>query len=77
MVGPPGLPKEVSDKLADALSKTLDDAAIKRRYVDLGSTAPGGGERGPAGLQRLVESEVARISPVLKAIAGVKSTERS
>ncbi|MGL4634800.1 MAG: Bug family tripartite tricarboxylate transporter substrate binding protein [Beijerinckiaceae bacterium] len=77
MVGPAGLPKDVSDKLADALGKALDDPAIKSRYVVLGSTAPEGADRGPAGLQRLVESEVARISPVLKAMAGVKSVEKN
>ena len=42
----------------------------KARYVELGSSAPKGAERGPAGLQKLVESEVARITPVIKA-AGV------
>jgi tripartite-type tricarboxylate transporter receptor subunit TctC len=77
MVGPADLPRDVTDKLVEALSRALDDPANKRRYVDLGSTAPEGGERGPAGMQRLVESEVARITPVLKAIAGVKSVERN
>jgi hypothetical protein len=38
--------------------------------VELGSTGPQGADRGPAGLQKLVESEVARITPVIKA-AGV------
>ena len=52
-------------------SKALDDPAIKARYVELGSSAPQGAERGPAGLQKLVESEVARITPVIKA-ANVK-----
>ena len=42
----------------------------RARYVELGSSAPKGAERGPAGLQKLVESEVARITPVIKA-AGV------
>ena len=70
MVAPKDTPKEIVDKLADALSKALDDPAIKARYVELGSSAPQGAERGPAGLQKLVESEVARITPVIKA-AGV------
>ena len=46
------------------------DPAIKARYVELGSSAPQGVDRGPGGLQKLVESEVARITPVIKA-AGV------
>jgi tripartite-type tricarboxylate transporter receptor subunit TctC len=70
MVAPKDTPKEIVGKLADALSKALDDPAIKARYVELGSSAPQGAERGPAGLQKLVESEVARITPVIKA-AGV------
>ena len=69
MVAPKDTPKEVVDKLVDALGKALDDPTIKARYVELGSTAPMGAERGPAGLQKLVESEVARITPVLKAAA--------
>jgi tripartite-type tricarboxylate transporter receptor subunit TctC len=70
MVAPKGTPPEIVAKLADALSKALDDASIKARYVELGSSAPQGADRGPAGLQKLVESEVARITPVIKA-AGV------
>ena len=35
-----------------------------------GSSAPKMADRGPASLQKLVESEVARITPVIKA-AGV------
>jgi len=70
MVAPKDTPKEIVDKLVDALNKALDDPSIKARYVELGSSAPQGAERGPAGLQKLVESEVARITPVIKA-AGV------
>ena len=70
MVAPKNTPKEIVDKLADALGKALDEPAVKRRYVELGSSAPKGIERGPAGLQKLVDSEIARITPVLKA-AGV------
>src|SRR5690606_4829664 len=69
MVAPKGLPKEIQDKLVDALGKAMDDPAIIKRYEQLGSTAPKGADRGPAGLQKLVESEVARITPVLKAAA--------
>jgi tripartite-type tricarboxylate transporter receptor subunit TctC len=70
MVAPKGTPKDVIDKLVDALNKALDHPAVKERYVELGSSAPQGADRGPAGLQKLVESEVARITPVIKA-AGV------
>jgi putative tricarboxylic transport membrane protein len=69
MVAPKGTPKEIVDKLADALNKALDDPTTKERYVELGSTAPQGADRGPAGLHKLVESEMARITPVLKEAA--------
>lgn len=70
MVGPKGMPGDATTKLNAALGKAMDDPAVVAKYSDLGSTAPQGADRGPAGLQKLVESEIARISPVLKA-AGV------
>ena len=70
MVAPKDTPKEIVTMLAEALSKALDDPAIQKRYIELGSSAPKGADRGPAGLQSLVESEVTRITPVIKA-AGV------
>jgi len=69
MVAPKGTPADIKAKVLDAVSKALDDPAIQQRYEELGSTAPSGADRGPAGLQKLVESEVARITPVLKAAA--------
>jgi tripartite-type tricarboxylate transporter receptor subunit TctC len=70
MVAPKDTPNAIVAKLADALGKALDDPNVKARYVELGSTGPRGSDRGPAALQKLVESEVARITPVIKA-AGV------
>jgi tripartite-type tricarboxylate transporter receptor subunit TctC len=70
MVAPRGAPNEITTKLATALEKALDDPAVQARYVELGSSAPKGGDRGPVGLQKLVESEIARITPIIKA-AGV------
>jgi tripartite-type tricarboxylate transporter receptor subunit TctC len=67
MVAPKGTPPDIVAKLADALSKALDDPAVQARYDELGSSAPKPADRGPAGLQKLVESEVARITPVIKA----------
>ena len=69
MVAPKGTPPEIIEKLADALGKALDDPATVKRYVELGSTAPQGEERGPKGLQKLVETEMARITPVLQEAA--------
>ena len=35
--GPKGLPKEIVDKVHDAVKKTLDDPAVKKRIEDTGS----------------------------------------
>ena len=67
MVAPRGTPNEIVVKLANALDKALDDPAVQARYIELGSSAPKGAERGPEGLQKLVESEVARITPIIEA----------
>jgi tripartite-type tricarboxylate transporter receptor subunit TctC len=72
MVAPKDTPKEIVAMLADALSKALDDPSIQKHYIELGSSAPKGADRGPTGLQSLVESEVTRITPVIKA-AGVST----
>jgi tripartite-type tricarboxylate transporter receptor subunit TctC len=66
MVAPKGTPKAIVDKLVDALSQALDDPVVIKRLAELGSTPPIPADRGPAGLQKLVESEIARITPVLK-----------
>jgi tripartite-type tricarboxylate transporter receptor subunit TctC len=72
MVAPKGIPAEARDKLVAALNKALDDTTIKQRYTELGSTAPKPADRGPAGLQKLVESEMARIGPPLKEVLAKK-----
>jgi tripartite-type tricarboxylate transporter receptor subunit TctC len=69
MVAPKGTPKDIIANLSAALNKALDDPATVQRYIELGSTAPDKANRGPAGLQKLVESEMARITPVLKEAA--------
>ncbi len=70
MVGPKGLPTEARDTLVKALSAALDDQSIRTRFIELGTTAPKAADRGPDGLQKLVESEVARVTPPLKAASG-------
>lgn len=66
---PKATPPEVTAKLVDALEKALVDEGTRKRLEDLGGVVPGKDERGPAALQKLVESEVARWTPVLKAAA--------
>jgi putative tricarboxylic transport membrane protein len=76
MVAPKDTPKPIVDRLADALSNALDDKTVKARFVELGSTAPKPEDRGPAGLQTLVESEMARITPVLKEATAAPETTK-
>lgn len=68
---PKALPKEITAKLADALDKALDDANTRKRLLDLGGVIPSKTERTPDALQKLVESEVARWTPILKAAGAV------
>jgi tripartite-type tricarboxylate transporter receptor subunit TctC len=70
MVAPKDTPKPIVTRLADALAKALDDPAVQRRFLELGSSVPATGDRGPAGLQKLVDGEIARLTPIIKA-AGV------
>ena len=69
---PKATPPEITKKLNDALVKALDDENTRKRLLDLGGVIPSPAERTPESLQKLVESEVARWTPVLQA-AGAKA----
>jgi putative tricarboxylic transport membrane protein len=64
---PKDTPKDVMAKLNGALVKALDDAATRTRLLELGSIIPDRPGRTPESLQALVEKEVARWTPILKA----------
>ena len=64
---PKGTPKEVTQKLADALDKALDDPAVRKRLLDLGSDIPGKDRRGPQALGSLVKGEIDKWTPIIKA----------
>ena len=66
---PKGLPADVRAKLVSALDAALKDGTAAKRIVELGGTVPKADEAGPAALQKLVESEVARWTPVLRSAA--------
>jgi len=68
---PKGTPAEVTAKLVSALDKALDDEVTRKRLLDLGGVITEKAKRGPQALQRLVESEVARWTPLLKAAGAV------
>ena len=66
---PSGTPHAVVEKLADALSKGLDEEAVQKRLADLGAESVEQSRRGPKALADLVKSESARLMPILKAAA--------
>ena len=67
MFAPKGTPPQAVGKLADALDKALDDAAVRKRIGDLGGSIPGKAERTPAAFDRYVRAEIARWAPILTA----------
>jgi tripartite-type tricarboxylate transporter receptor subunit TctC len=69
LFAPKGTPKAVIDKLAAALNKGLDEPAVQKKLGDLGATIAEPERRGPKALAALVHSEVARLTPILKAAA--------
>jgi len=66
---PSGTPPAVVEKLADALSKGLNEEAVQKRFADLGADSVEQGRRGPKALADLVKSEAARLMPILRAAA--------
>jgi len=64
---PKGTPKEIVEKLNAAAVKALDDETVKKRLLELGSVIPAPADRTPEALGKLVNSEIAKWTPVLKA----------
>jgi len=64
---PKGVSKEIVDRLAGALDKTLDDTSVQKRLTDLGGAIPAKDERSPAKFDAFVKAEIARWEPILKA----------
>jgi tripartite-type tricarboxylate transporter receptor subunit TctC len=64
---PKGTPKEVVGRLVAALDKGLDDETARKRLTDLGASIPDKNRRGPQPLAALVKTEIARLTPILKA----------
>jgi len=63
---PKGTPSEIVLELNAAAVKALDDDAVRKRLLDLGSVIPAPAERTPEALAALVKSEIAKWTPVLK-----------
>jgi tripartite-type tricarboxylate transporter receptor subunit TctC len=63
---PKGTPKEIVDKLANALDRALDDPGVAKRLAELGGSIPPKIERTPAKFDAFVKAEIARWSPILR-----------
>jgi putative tricarboxylic transport membrane protein len=72
LFAPKGAPKGALDKITDALNKALDDPAVRKRLLDLGSDIPGPEGRGQQALAAHVKAEIDRWTPIIKA-AGVEA----
>jgi tripartite-type tricarboxylate transporter receptor subunit TctC len=72
LFAPKATPKPILDKLADALDKALDDDNTRKRLLEFGSDIPRKQQRGQQPLAALVQSELARWTPIIKA-ANVKA----
>jgi tripartite-type tricarboxylate transporter receptor subunit TctC len=67
LFAPKGTPQSIIDRLVAALDKGLDDEGARKRLTDLGASIPDKDRRGPQPLAALVKSEIARLTPILKA----------
>ena len=67
LFAPKGTPKPILDKLSDALDRALDDGNTRKRLLELGCDIPDKAKRGQQPLARLVKSEIARWTPIIKA----------
>jgi tripartite-type tricarboxylate transporter receptor subunit TctC len=63
---PKGTPAPIVAKLNAAAAKALDDEGVRKRLLELGSVIPPAPERTPEALAKLVKSEIAKWTPVLK-----------
>jgi tripartite-type tricarboxylate transporter receptor subunit TctC len=68
LFAPKGTPQPILDKLTDALDRSLDDHDVGKRLLELGGDIPGKAKRGQQPLAALVKSEIARWTPIIKAI---------
>jgi tripartite-type tricarboxylate transporter receptor subunit TctC len=66
---PRGTPRPIVEKLVEALNKGLSEESVQKRLADLGAELVEPSRRGPKALADLVNSEAARLMPILRAAA--------
>ncbi len=74
LFAPNGTPAPVLAKLKDALDKSLAEAAVQKRFADIGAAVPKPDRRGGEYMLKLVGSEVDRWGGILKK-AGVELSQ--
>jgi tripartite-type tricarboxylate transporter receptor subunit TctC len=67
LFAPKSTPKPILDRLTDALDKALDDDNVRKRLGELAQDVPDKSRRGQQALRMLVQSEIARWTPIIKA----------
>jgi tripartite-type tricarboxylate transporter receptor subunit TctC len=66
LIGPAGLPPDVSARLYTALDKVMSDKALRAKLIGQGFTLPDTPTPKPAAFQDLVRQDLAKWVPVLK-----------
>jgi putative tricarboxylic transport membrane protein len=69
---PKGAPAAIVSKLNLALGETMDSKTVQDRMHELGATVASADRRSPEYLQTLVEREIAKWGPPIKA-AGISA----
>ena len=60
------LPKDIQDKLVDALNKALEDPTTNKRLADLGTVIPNAQERAPVGMAAVLARDIALLDKPLR-----------
>lgn len=69
LYAPAGTPKDVVEKLSDALAKALRDPVVQKRYAELGVEIYSSEDAKPGPLARLQQAETTRWAPIIKEAA--------
>src|SRR5436305_4040437 len=68
LFAPKGTPQPILHTLTDALDKALDDEQPRNRRLEPARVLPAKADRGQQALASLVKSEIARWTPIIKAV---------
>jgi tripartite-type tricarboxylate transporter receptor subunit TctC len=69
LFAPKETPKPILDVLTGALDRLLEDESMRKRLIELGCDIPEKSRRGQQPLAALVKNEIARWTPIIKAVS--------